>query len=188
VFKRIPWNCGYSRQVYNPRLHGLVYIGMGTNIGTHGQRVRRFHLGLKKLSALPATNVVAVSSIYETPPWGVIKQDSFYNAVAAIQTSLSPIALLRSLKTIETQLGRKQRQRWGPREIDLDILLMGELRLNTEPLVVPHPELLNRQFVLVPLLEISPTAPFPGGKQLAKSNGNCVPAFSREATPEESSG
>jgi len=146
-----------------------VYIGLGTNIGTHWQRIRLFRLALEKIAALPTTRLIAASSIYETPPWGVTEQDTFYNAVAAIKTSLKPIPLLNALKAIEAQLGRKQRQRWGPREIDLDILLMGKLNFKTTLLTVPHPELSNRQFTLVPLREISPSAAHPGGKRFSNS-------------------
>ena len=97
-----------------------------------------------------------ISSIYKTTPVGYEAQGQFLNGVAAIQTSLSPLSLLQTLKDIETVIGRQHRIRWGPREIDLDILIYGNLCVQTEKLVIPHPEMHLRGFVLVPLAEIAP--------------------------------
>lgn len=154
MFKRIPWKTGWPTHVSGCDATTAVYIGFGVNIGTHGQRVRLLLLALRRLNALPATRVLAVSSLYETPPWGVLDQDPFYNGVAAIRTGLNPADLLNALKTLETALGRKHRQRWGPREIDLDILVAGRLKLKTDRLTIPHPQLPNRDFALVPLREV----------------------------------
>ena len=97
-----------------------------------------------------------ISSIYQTDPVGYETQAQFLNGVAAIQTDLPPLSLLRTLKDIETAIGRQHRIRWGPREIDLDILIYGDLCLQTEKLVIPHPEMHLRRFVLAPLAEIAP--------------------------------
>lgn len=155
MFKRIHWKTGLPVQVSSCEVRTVTYIGMGVNIGNHGERVRLLLLALQKMNHLSATRVLAVSSLYETPPWGVTEQAEFYNCVAAIKTGLAPMALLRHLKAIEAQLGRKHRQRWGPREIDLDILLAGRSRIDVAGLTVPHKHLANRDFVLVPLLEVN---------------------------------
>ena len=97
-----------------------------------------------------------ISSVYQTDPVGYETQAQFLNGVAAIQTNLPPLTLLHTLKDIETVVGRQRRIRWGPREIDLDILIYGDLCLHTEQLVIPHPEMHLRCFVLAPLAEIAP--------------------------------
>ena len=99
-----------------------------------------------------------ISSIYKTDPVGYEAQAQFLNGVAAVQTDLPPLSLLRTLKDIEAVVGRQHRIRWGPREIDLDILIYGDLCLQTEKLVIPHPEMHLRRFVLAPLaLKLHPT-------------------------------
>ncbi len=157
MFKRIPWKTGWPTQLSGSDATSAVYIGFGVNIGSHGERVRLLLLALRRLNALPATRVLAVSSLYETPPWGVLEQDPFYNGVVAMRTALKPHDLLHALKTLEVALGRKHRQRWGPREIDLDILIAGRLKLTTDRLTIPHPQLPNRDFALVPLKEVAGT-------------------------------
>ncbi len=102
-----------------------------------------------------------ISSIYTTDPVGNEAQAQFLNGVAAIQTTLSPLSLLHTLKGIETAVGRKHRIRWGPREIDLDILIYEDLCFQTEKLVIPHREMHLRGFVLVPLAEIAPNLVHP---------------------------
>jgi len=97
---------------------------------------------------------VTLSSFYETAPVGVTEQPSFLNLAAVFETELAPEALLKNLKKIEKDLGRKKRYRWGPREIDLDILLYGDQVLETPSLVIPHPEMHNRAFVLTPACDI----------------------------------
>ena len=146
----------------------MTYIGIGVNIGGHGQRLRLIMAALKRIEALPTTRIVGVSSLYETPPWGYAEQEAFYNGVVAIVTGLRPLALLHALKGLERGLGRKARVRWGPREIDLDILMMGGLRLVCEGLTVPHPQLTVRDFALVPLLELNGVASLPGGRRLGR--------------------
>jgi 2-amino-4-hydroxy-6-hydroxymethyldihydropteridine diphosphokinase len=97
-----------------------------------------------------------VSSIYRTAPWGYLEQDSFANACALARTRLSPSALLAEVKAIEAEMGREKTIRWGPRLIDIDILFYGDLPLAEPDLILPHKELFNRAFVLVPLAEVAP--------------------------------
>ena len=130
-----------------------VYIGFGSNIG---DRLAHIQNAIHILSKTEGITLKEISSIYTTDPVGYEAQAQFLNGVAAIQTSLSPLSLLHTLKDIETAIGRKHRIRWGPREIDLDILIYGDLCLQTEKLVIPHPEMHLRGFVLVPLAEITP--------------------------------
>jgi 2-amino-4-hydroxy-6-hydroxymethyldihydropteridine diphosphokinase len=103
---------------------------------------------------LSATNVVAVSSIYQTAPWGLEAQPSFLNCVAALDTELDPFDLMTKLLNVESRLGRVRLIRWGPRLIDLDLLLYDTLEINTELLVLPHPLMTVRRFVLAPLMEL----------------------------------
>jgi len=128
---------------------------MGTNLGTPGQRLRRLEMAMRLLQHVGAARVIAVSSIYETPPWGMLQQDSFFNCVAAVETSLAPHNLLRLLKHIETALGRQTRVRWGPREIDLDILIMPNVHLDVPGITIPHASMHERDFVKIPLAELT---------------------------------
>lgn len=156
MFRRIKWKTPWRDRVPTAAARGVVYIGIGTNIGTHSARLRRLNQCLLAINRYPATKVLAVSSLYETPPWGNLNQDSFYNGVLAIRTHLNPHNLLSLLKNTELRLGRQHRERWGPREIDLDILLANGLRLRTYRLEIPHPQIAHRNFVLIPLREIMP--------------------------------
>lgn len=155
MFKRIPWKTNWPATVPPKRLRQAVYIGMGTNLGSSGQRLRRLELALRMLQRLGVARVIAVSSIYETPPWGMLQQDSFFNCVAAIETSLAPHSLLRILKHSESTLGRQSRVRWGPREIDLDILIMPNLHLDVPGIIIPHASMNERDFVKIPLAEVT---------------------------------
>ena len=130
-----------------------AYIGFGSNIG---DRLKHLQNAIHALSKTEGINLQEISSVYKTDPVGYEAQGQFLNGVAAIQTSLSPLSLLHTLKEIETVIGRQHRIRWGPREIDLDILIYGNLCVQTEKLVIPHPEMHLRDFVLVPLVEIAP--------------------------------
>ncbi|MYC76062.1 2-amino-4-hydroxy-6-hydroxymethyldihydropteridine diphosphokinase [Candidatus Poribacteria bacterium] len=131
----------------------VVYIGFGSNIG---DRLSHIQSAIHTLSKTEGITLQKISSIYKTDPVGYVAQAQFLNGVAAIQTSLSPLSLLHTLKDIETAVGRKHRIRWGPREIDLDILIYADLCVQTEELVIPHPEMHLRGFVLVPLAQIAP--------------------------------
>ena len=130
-----------------------AYIGFGSNIGDRLAHIRN---AIHALSQTEGITLQRVSSVYKTAPIGYTAQAEFLNGVAAIQTHLPPLSLLHTLKNIETAIGRQHRIRWGPREIDLDILIYGDLCLQTEELVIPHPEMHRRRFVLVPLAELAP--------------------------------
>ncbi|MFZ5857729.1 MAG: 2-amino-4-hydroxy-6-hydroxymethyldihydropteridine diphosphokinase [Chloroflexota bacterium] len=128
-----------------------VYLALGTNLG---DRLANLRAALRSLP--PDIQPVSVSRIFETPPWGFTDQPAFLNMAIHARTRLEPEALLRKLKTLEVELGREQTFRWGPRLIDLDILFYDDLVLDTPPLVIPHPRLHERGFVLVPLIDIAP--------------------------------
>jgi 2-amino-4-hydroxy-6-hydroxymethyldihydropteridine diphosphokinase len=133
-----------------------VYLGLGSNLG---DRRRNLEAALEALRAHPQIAVSAVSSFLETDPvGGPPGQGKFLNAAAGIETDLAPEALLEELKRVERTLGRKPGPRWGPREIDLDILLYSDTILETGTLVIPHPRMRERRFVLEPLAEIAPDA------------------------------
>ena len=128
-------------------------IGLGSNLGDREANLRQ---ALEHLAQTPETAVVRASSLYDTEPVGVEEQPHFLNAVAQLETQLSPQQLLWNLKLIERRLGRVRSQRWGPRTLDLDLLLYEDLVLDEDDLQIPHPELAKRSFVLVPLVELDP--------------------------------
>lgn len=130
-----------------------VLIGFGSNLG---DRTRLINQALKALSELSQTSLTKLSSLYETAPVGYLEQGAFLNGVARIRTSLSAPVLLGQLLKIEKSLGRERLERWGPRTVDLDILFFADKIIDEVDLVVPHPELVNRLFVLEPLSEIVP--------------------------------
>ncbi len=129
-----------------------VYLGLGSN---RGDRLELLRAALAAASELDRTSVRAISSVYETEPVGEKDQSEFLNAVVEIETALSPHDLLRELKAIEEKLGRKNRVRWGPREIDIDILYYDNTVLKDDSIQIPHGEIPNRRFVLIPLNEIA---------------------------------
>ncbi|SEQ32745.1 2-amino-4-hydroxy-6-hydroxymethyldihydropteridinediphosphokinase [Ectothiorhodospira magna] len=138
----------------------LAYIGIGANLGQPQQQVRD---ALAALACLPRTRLRCHSSLYRSPPMGPPDQPDYINAVAELDTALSPMALLRLLLDLERQHGRvRQGERWGPRTLDLDILLHGDRIIQTPRLTVPHPGLGARAFVLYPLAEIAPELSVPG--------------------------
>ena len=143
------------------------YLGLGSNEGD-----RRAHLSAA-VRALPARGVavIASSSVYETEPVGeVLDQREFLNACLRVRTNLAPEQLIDACKAIERALGRVPGGiRHGPRPIDLDLLLLGQVELRTARLTLPHPEILSRRFVLVPLLELDPDLVAPGGGRLANA-------------------
>ena len=136
----------------------VAYIGFGSNIG---DRLAHIQNAIHALSETEGITLQKISSVYQTDPVGYEAQSQFLNGGAAIQTDLPPLFLLHALKDIETAIGRKHRIRWGPREIDLDLLIYGDLCLQTEKLVIPHPEMHLRRFVLIPLAEIAPNLVHP---------------------------
>lgn len=130
-----------------------AFIGLGSNLGEREAMIR---LALDDLARLPSTTLVRASSLYDTEPVGEVDQPNFLNAVAELDTELSARQLLWNLSLIEKRLGRLRTQRWGPRTIDLDLLLYGAQVIDESDLSVPHPELTRRSFVLVPLVELDP--------------------------------
>ena len=149
----------------------IAYIGFGSNIG---DRLAHIQNAIQTLSKTEGITLKKISAIYTTDPVGYEAQAQFLNGVAAIQTSLSPLSLLHTLKDIETAIGRKHRIRWGPREIDLDILIYEDVCVQTEKLVVPHPEMHLRSFVLVPLAEIAPDLVHPVFQEPIQTLLNCL--------------
>ncbi|MBI9044500.1 MAG: 2-amino-4-hydroxy-6-hydroxymethyldihydropteridine diphosphokinase [Anaerolineaceae bacterium] len=129
----------------------LVWIGLGTNLGN---RIGNLEKAREMLSCF--SELMKMSSIYETDPWGYEAQNAFLNQVIEIKTSLSPLNLLKKLKKIEGELGREPTFRYGPRLIDLDILFYEDALIDEVGLEIPHPKISERAFVLVPLAEISP--------------------------------
>lgn len=141
-----------------------AYLGLGSNQGDRPGFLRE---ALSQVEASRRVRVRKRSSLYETAPVGVTEQPWFLNMVAEVDTDLSPQDLLDLVLAVERRLGRVRTQRWGPRTIDVDILLYNDLALSTTALVIPHPELTRRRFVLEPLLEIAPDVRLPGGSRLA---------------------
>lgn len=127
------------------------YLSLGSNLGQREDNLRQ---AVARIASLMA--VVAVSPVYETPPWGVTDQPDFLNICLAGQTTLLPRPLLTALKAIETQMGRQPTYRWGPRLIDIDLLFYGDWIISDADLVIPHPRLAERAFVLAPLADIAP--------------------------------
>jgi 2-amino-4-hydroxy-6-hydroxymethyldihydropteridine diphosphokinase len=142
-----------------------AYIGLGSNLGEREATLRE---ALDRLASEDRIEVVAVSSFRETDPVGVLDQPRFVNAAAALETSLSPRDLLQRLLEVERALGRdrSKEERWGPRTIDLDLLLYGDEEVDEPGLTVPHPFLTERRFVLEPLLELDPALRLPNGRAL----------------------
>lgn len=147
-----------------------AYVGLGANVGDAQANLEH---AARALAALPGVHLRAVSPLYRTKPVGLVDQPDFLNAVAALDVPAGPdpetgaLALLGALKEIEHAVGRQQRERWGPREVDLDLLLFGRHRVNVERpngrwLQVPHPEMANRLFVLAPLADLAPGLRPPG--------------------------
>lgn len=135
----------------------ITYLGLGANLG---DRLAALKETLALLDALPDMRMLSCSSVYETEPWGVMDQPRFLNLVAGFETTLSPSDLLAACKQVESQVGRIESYRWGPRQIDVDILLYGDAVVSsTQPdLQIPHARLAERAFALVPLAEIAPDA------------------------------
>ena len=129
----------------------LIYLALGTNLGD-----RSANLSAVRSALAPQVQVQRASPVYETEPWGVLDQPRFLNQVLEVETTLEPLDLLRFLKQLEADLGRKPGIRYGPRLIDLDIILFGHRVVSLPELNIPHPRLAERAFVLVPLMDLAP--------------------------------
>ncbi len=130
-----------------------IVLALGGNVGDKALSLRR---ALRAIAGEPGIELTAVSRLYRTAPWGKTDQDWFVNACALGRTRLAPVALLERMKALEVDLGRVSTERWGPRVIDIDLVAYDDISLRSEKLTLPHPELFNRAFVLVPLAEIAP--------------------------------
>ena len=130
-----------------------AFLGLGSNIGDRLDQLRRAVGGLDDAT----TAVVAVSSVYETEPVGGVDQDAFHNIVVEVRTELGPDELLHRCHDLEHEAHRVREIRWGPRTLDVDVLLYGDQQIDTPDLTVPHPRMTERNFVMVPLLELDPS-------------------------------
>ncbi len=140
-----------------------AWLGLGANLGNPEATLKS---AVASLKALSGGSLVALSSLYQSSPLGPQGQPDYLNAVAGLKTTLSPHELLKALHVIENAHDRIRKERWGARTLDLDLLLYGSDEIDTKDLTVPHAELKNRNFVLVPLLEIWPAATLPDGTSL----------------------
>lgn len=148
-----------------------VYLGLGSNLA---QPTEQLQSACKALAALPDSTLAAVSSLYASKPLGPADQPDYVNAVAALDTTLEPLQLLDALQQIEQQQGRQRKaERWGPRTLDLDILLFGQLVIDLPRLQIPHYHMHARPFVLYPLAEIAPELLLPDGRMLRELLQNC---------------
>jgi 2-amino-4-hydroxy-6-hydroxymethyldihydropteridine diphosphokinase len=162
-----------------PDAHATIYLALGSNLGD-----RAANLEQARAALTAQVKLTAISPIYETEPWGISEQPHFLNQVVAGQTQLAPEALLTFLKTLERNLGRTDGIRYGPRQIDLDMLFYNQLVLKTPSLTLPHPELHKREFVLVPLADIAPDLLHPllnesMAELLEKLKANGIPPIHR---------
>ena len=141
-----------------------VYIAIGSNLASPLEQV---NAAVTALAAIPDSRMVAVSSFYRTPPLGPQDQPDYLNAAVVLETALDAETLLDNTQRIELQQGRvRKAERWGPRTLDLDIMLFGHETINTERLTVPHYDMKNRGFMLWPLSEVAPDLSFPDGVSL----------------------
>jgi len=147
-----------------------AFIALGSNLNDPEQQVRN---GLRELAALPETRLVSASSLYRSAPVGYREQPDFVNAVARIETSLQPRALLDHLLAIERRRGRVRELPNAPRTLDLDIVLYGDLVLHEPGLTIPHPRMHERAFVIVPLAEIAPEVTIPSRGSVRELMGSC---------------
>jgi 2-amino-4-hydroxy-6-hydroxymethyldihydropteridine diphosphokinase len=143
-----------------------AYIGIGSNLADPRARVLR---GMDEIASISEVRLVLRSGLYGSRPMGPANQPDFVNAVVAVLTKLQPVALLRELRSIERSFGRPEsREKWGPRILDLDLLVYGRIRSTDPELVLPHPGIVQRNFVLYPLAEIAPDLGVPGLGRVAE--------------------
>lgn len=152
----------------------VAYIGLGSN---QDHPVRQLRTAIKALASFPSTRLLVASPLYKSAPLGPADQPDYINAVAALETGLAPSALLAALQVLETRHGRvRGALRWGPRSLDLDLLLYGDAVINTPDLQVPHPGLPERVFVLYPLADIAPDLDVPGHGPVKQLLAHCAQA------------
>jgi 2-amino-4-hydroxy-6-hydroxymethyldihydropteridine diphosphokinase len=150
-----------------------AYIGVGSNMNDPRTQVLN---AVEKLRALPGTRVIALSKLYGSKPFGPVKQADFVNAVAGLLTQLDAPTLLQEAKAIERALGRPEKhERWGPRIIDLDVLVYGREKRSDPALTIPHPGIVERNWVLYPLADIAPSLDIPGVGRVAELKGSIAP-------------
>ncbi len=144
-----------------------AYLGLGSNVG---DRLETLTSAVFALDDSDGIEVTEVSGVYETAPWGGVEQAPFLNMVVAVRTTRSPQALLEELQATEAAYGRDRarEERWGPRTLDIDILLYDDVAVDEEGLTIPHPRLAERAFVLVPLLDVFPGGSLPDGRRLSR--------------------
>ena len=148
-----------------------AFVGLGANLGEPEAQVRR---ALAALAELPGTRLLAASSLYRSAPVGVVAQPDFINAVARIETAVTARALLQALLAAEARFGRRREFPGAPRTLDLDLLLYGDRVIDEPELVVPHPRMHERAFVLAPLAEIAPDIAIPGKGRAAALLATCA--------------
>jgi 2-amino-4-hydroxy-6-hydroxymethyldihydropteridine diphosphokinase len=149
----------------------MILLGLGSNLGDREQQLQQ---ALKRLTELADVRVAAVSNIYETKPVGDTDQPDFLNMAAMVETTLTPIELLKRCLSVETDMGRVRTRRWGPRIIDVDLLVYNDITLETPELRLPHPEIVNRSFVLIPLNDIAPELHLSNGRSVGELAGACL--------------
>lgn len=150
----------------------LAFIALGSNLASPLDQV---NAAIAALGEIPDSRIVACSSLYRTPPLGPPDQPDYLNAAVALETTLAPEALLDHTQRIELQQGRvRKAERWGPRTLDLDIMLFGDQVIQTPRLTVPHYDMKNRGFMLWPLFEIAPALRFPDGMTLSAVLTECA--------------
>ncbi len=143
-----------------------AYLSLGGNLGDRGYYLRT---AICRLVASPGIGVEKISSIYETKAWGEVEQPDFWNLVLRLETVLKPVELLHRLQEIENELGRVRTKKWGPRTIDIDILLYDNIVCDSSELKVPHPLMEQRAFVMIPLKEIAPDLILPSGTKVKET-------------------
>ena len=155
-----------------------VYIGLGSNLGgdigdSDETPYKQLEHGLNAIAQHPRIELIKVSSFYQTTAIGPADQPDYINAAASLETDLSPLELLDFLQSIENRQGRVRTQRWGPRTLDLDILLYDQLLEHSDRLTIPHPRLHQRAFVLAPLFELDPQLIIPNKENVRQLLANC---------------
>src|SRR5438067_9389317 len=140
-----------------------AYLGLGSNMG---DREAHLEAGVEAIGRLHGTRVLRRSPLYESEPWGPVEQPNYLNMVVEVATALPPEELLHLCKEIEKEQGRVPGERWGPRPLDIDILLYDDRHIHTESLTVPHPRMWERAFVLLPLADLAPALRGPDGRSI----------------------